>query len=104
MRMIAALLSGLVYCSSASADWSTTAQVEHLNVGGNGLHGTFVALEGYAFSGCSVPAVALVPGNNPNYKEILATLLSAKAMNADVRVGYSGCSGSYATVTEVILL
>jgi hypothetical protein len=85
------------------AAWSAQALVDRLNPGGNGLHGTFVVLAGATFSGCTVSTWAWIDGTSPNYKELVATLLAAKLGERTVQVGYSGCSGQYPLVTELLV-
>jgi hypothetical protein len=85
------------------ATWSAEALVDRLNPGGNGLHGTFVVLAGATFTGCTVTTWAWLNGTNPNYKEMIASLLAAKLGDRTVQIGYSGCSGAYALVNELVV-
>jgi hypothetical protein len=104
MKAIASILAFLVFVATAArADWSATAKVEQINIGGNGLHGTFVSVANFSFTGCSVTSVGFLEGSNPNYKELIASLLAAKMADRDVRLMYFGCSGGYSIVREVVL-
>jgi hypothetical protein len=102
-RIAATMLACMGVASTAKADWSAIAKVDLLNIGGNGLHGTFVGLVGYSFSGCSTNSIALLEGSNPNYKELISSLLAAKIADRDVQLQYVGCNAGYPVVKELLL-
>jgi hypothetical protein len=93
----------LLATTTANADWSATAKVREINIGGNGSYGTFVSLTNFSFTGCSVTTVGFIDGNGVNYKMFMASLLAAKMAEKDVKLEYSGCSGGYPIVREVYL-
>ena len=87
--------------TSAFASWTDSATLSSLNVGGNGLHATFITLSGVTFSGCAGNTSAIVKIDNANYSEIVATLMAAHVSNFPIKIGYSGCYGNYSIVQEV---
>jgi hypothetical protein len=104
MKAIASILGSLLFVATvARADWSATAKVEQINIGGNGLHGTFVSVADFSFTGCTSTTVGLLEGSNPNYKELISSLLAAKMADREVRLMYFGCNGAYSIIREVLL-
>jgi hypothetical protein len=99
-----ATLSCMIFAQPAFATWSATAPIDKLNPGGNGLHGTYVMLQGATMPGCTVTTWAWLDGSNPNYKEFVASLIAAKAAGLQVQIGYQGCSGNYPLVSEIVVL
>ena len=113
------LASGAMLLSSALfADTIMPySEVDRLNVGGNGLHGTFVKLKDQIFpivdansitgTGCSTDHSAFVsPATNDNYSEIFSILLAAKVANNKVSLVTSGCggnNGAYPLIIEVFI-
>ncbi len=77
-----------------SATWSDKKKVEKINIGGNKLHGSFVKLIDYSFAGCSSSVAFLDGDSNPNYKEIISTLLAAKMADREVNIRVDGCGGN----------
>jgi hypothetical protein len=97
--LMAGVLLGLAPTAQA-AELSPTAQIEVLNIAGNGMHGTYIRLAGFSFTGCAADA-AFIEGGNLNYKEIIAALLAAKMADKAVQVVYSGCNNGYPVIREV---
>jgi hypothetical protein len=91
-------------CSgTAHADWTNAGLVKEVNVGGNGLNGTFIGLIGITFTGCSVTTLGLIPASNLNYKEMMATVLAAKIADREIRVAYQGCSNGFPVISEILM-
>ena len=103
MLRLLVLLSCLLVVGVANAEWTAPAKVEKINIGGNGVYGTYIKMMNTTFSGCSTSTVAIVKGDNPNYKEILAAFMSVKVTQQELQVFYAGCDGSYAVIKEVTL-
>lgn len=97
--LMAGLLVG-VAMPAQSAELSPIAQIEALNIAGNGMHGTYLRLAGFPFTG-SVVDVAFIEGGNVNYKELIGALLAAKMAEKAVQVVYSGCNNGYPIIREV---
>lgn len=97
------LVALLGLAAQAKADWSVTTTIHEINIGGNGMHGAFVSLSNFSFSGCSSIGVVFLPASDPNYKELISSLLAAKLSERSVRVMYSGCSAGYSLLKEVVL-
>jgi hypothetical protein len=97
---VVGVLLGLAAPAHADLTLSSTAPIEVLNLGGNGMHGAYVKLVGFSFTGCS-SEVAFIEGANPNYKEFIASLLAAKLAEKEVQMVYSGCINGYPVIREV---
>ena len=104
MKKLIAILIFASFTNIAMAAWVGPGTVKDFNPGGNSTFATYISLNGINFSGCTGSYAAVVLGENPNYKEIVATLLLAKATTANIKVNISGCSGPYSIITEVNLL
>lgn len=109
MRRMILLSISFLFSANILAD-ATIAQIDKINVGGNGKHGTFVSLMNKTFSECAgggnPVAAVFMDGDlnrNPNYKEQLSVVLSAKMAEKEVIVTYSDCDGMYPLVQEITL-
>lgn len=101
--VLPAFMSLLFVATFAKADWSAASRINQINIGGNGVHGTFVSLVDFSFSGCMNNAVGILEAGNVNYKEMIAVLLAAKMADRGVKLMYSGCSAGYPVIKEVSL-
>jgi len=102
-KRVVALAVGISVVSDVLAGWTIEAKINQLNVGGNGVHGTFLTMEGVSFAGCANTTVALLKGDNLNYKEFISFLLAAKMTDKAVKLNYSGCEGSYSIAREIVI-
>lgn len=102
-RLIAAFAACMLATGTAAAGWTAETKVDQLNVGGNGVHGTFITMAGVSFAGCTNTTVAILKGDNVNYKEFISFLLAAKMTDKAVKLNYSGCEGNYSIVREVVI-
>lgn len=98
-----AIVAAMSCSGTAHADWTNAGLVKEVNVGGNGLNGTFIGLNGITFTGCSVTTLGLIPASNLNYKEMMATVLAAKLADREIRVAYQGCSSGFPVISEILL-
>jgi hypothetical protein len=100
---LCAFIAVSLYAGTAHADWTNPGLVKEVNVGGNGLNGTFIGINGVTFTGCGVTTLGLIPGTNANYKEMMAAILAAKLADREIRVAYQGCSNGFPVISEILL-